>query len=173
MACNTSLTAILKGCSTNTGGLAAIYVVPSEFISATTVVAGEITAITMSGSAKFVEYSFNKNSASFTEEAAISLENGSTFYTTTTALTIPRRELAKRQSLSLILAGQRNVKLILKDNNGIFWYQGYANSANVTALGDGSGSAKGDGSKYSLTILSEEPELMYEVDPAIIAAIIS
>lgn len=174
MACNTQLTTITKGCSNNTGGLAAIYIIPSEFVSATTVSAsGEITGITLSGVAKFVSYEFNKNSASYVEDAKINLENGSTYHQVDTTLTIPRRELAKRQSLSLLLAGQRNVKLILKDNNGLYWFQGYSNSANLTALGEGSGKAKGDGSKYSLTIMSEEPDQMYEVDDAIIAALIS
>lgn len=171
MACNTTLTSILKSCDNNTGGVVKFYIAPEEFVSATTVSNGTITGITMSGSSNFVEYEFNKNSANYVEEAAISLENGSTYYTTTVTLTLPRREVAKRNSLALIAAGQRNVKIILKDGNGLYWYVGYANSANLTGLGEGSGTAKADGSKYSLTFIAEEPELMYEVDSAIITAI--
>ena len=173
MACNTSLTSILKTCDNNTGGVTKFYVVPSEFVTGTTQSAGTITAISMSGSANFVEYQFNKNTANYVEEAAISLENGSTFYTTTVTLSIPRREVAKRNSLALIAAGQRDLKIILKDGNGLYWYVGYANSANLTGLGEGSGTAKGDGSKYALTFIAEEPELMYEVDSTIIAGLIS
>ncbi len=173
MACNVSLTSILKSCSDNTGGISNIYIVPTEFISATTVTTGTVTTITMSGAAKFVSYEFNKNSASYVEEAAISLENGSTFYTTTLTLTIPRREVAKRNSLALVAAGQKNLNIIIKDMNGLYWYMGYANSANLSALGEGSGAAKGDGSKYSLSFIAEEPALMYEVSSGIIAAIVS
>ncbi len=173
MACNTTLSSILKTCDNNVGGLTKIYISPSEFISGVTVSNGEITNIQMSGSVNFVEYEFNKNSASYTEEAQINLDNGSTFYTTTVSLSIPRRDVSKRNSLALIAAGQRPLKLILKDGNGLYWYMGYANDANLTALGEGSGAAKGDGSKYSLTFVSEEPEQMYEVDDSIIAALIA
>ena len=58
MACNTSLTSILKDCSNNIGGITNFYVAPAEFVSATTLTTGTITAITMSGNSKFVEYQF-------------------------------------------------------------------------------------------------------------------
>lgn len=174
MACNTSLTSILKNCSNNIGGLTNIYIAPAEFVTAFTQTAGTITAInTSGGTAPFVEYQFNKNSASYVEEAGISLENGSTFYTTTTTLSIPRREVAKRNAIALVAAGQRNLYLILKDANGLYWLQGFSNYANLTALGEGSGTAKADGSKYSLTFLSEEPQLMFEVNSTIIANLIA
>ena len=173
MACNTSLTSILKSCDNNTGGVVKFYIAPSEFVTSTTVSAGTVTAISMSGSSKFVEYQFNKNTANYVEEAVISLENGSTFFKTTVTLSIPRREVAKRNSIALVAAGQRDLKIIVKDGNGLYWYVGYANSANLTALGEGSGTAKGDGSKYALNFESEEPELMYEVNSSIISTLIA
>jgi len=173
MACNTSLTSILKSCDNNTGGVTKFYIAPSEFVTGTTQANGTITAIGMSGASKFVEYQFNKNTANYVEDAAISLENGSTFYTTTVTLSIPRREVSKRNSIALVAAGQRDLKIILKDGNGLYWFVGYANSANLTGLGEGSGTAKGDGSKYSLTFIAEEPELMFEVNSAIITGIVA
>lgn len=171
MACNTSLTSILKSCDNNIGGLTQILIAPAEFVTGTTESNGTITTIGMSGASLFVEYQFNKNSANYVEEAAIDLTNGSTFYTTTTTLTIPRREVAKRNSIALIAAGQRDLKLILKDGNGIYWYMGYSNSSNLSGLGEGSGAAKADGSKYALTFLAEEPDQMYEIDSSIISAL--
>lgn len=171
MACNTSLTSILKSCDNNVGGLTTFLIAPSEFVSGMTASTGTITNIAMSGASTFVEFQFNKNSASYTEEAAIDLTNGSTYYTETVNLTIPRREVAKRNSIALIAAGQRDLKIIVKDGNGIYWMVGYANSANLTALAEGSGAAKADGSKYTLTFVAEEPELMQEVSSSIIAGI--
>lgn len=173
MSCNTSLTSILKNCENNIGGLKAVYISPVEFVTGVTVVAGQVTAIGMSGSVNFVEYQFNKNSANYVEDGAAALDAGSTVVTTTTTLTIPRRETAKSNSIRLLAAGQRDLYLILLDANGNYWFQGYSNYANLTAFGEGSGAAKADGSKYSLTFISEEPELMYTVDPSIITAIIS
>lgn len=173
MACNTSLVAILKDCSNNIGGVSSVYITPAESVTGSTSVNGVITSIGMSGGTNFVEFQFNKNSASYVEEAAFSLENGSTVYTTTLTMMIPRREVAKRNALALLAAGHRNLKIIIKDNNGLYWYMGELNSANLTGLGEGSGLAKADGSKYSLTFISEEPELMPEVDDTIIPALIS
>lgn len=171
MACNTSLTSILKSCDNNVGGLTTFLIAPEEFVTGTTVTAGTVTAINMSGSSNFVEFQFNKNSASYTEEAAIDLTNGSTYYTETVTLTIPRRDVDKRNAIALIASGQRNLKILVKDGNSIWWFVGYTNSANLTALSEGSGAAKADGSKYTLTFVAEEPELMYEVDSTIIAGI--
>jgi hypothetical protein len=173
MACNTSLTSILKGCDNNIGGLTHFYVIPTEFVTA--IVddgAGTITGVTVTSGSTFVEYEFNKNTANYTEEAAIDLVNGSTFYNQTVNLTIPRREVAKRNSLALIAAGQRNLNIIVKDANGLYWFVGRANGANLTAQGDGSGTAKADGSKYTLTFLAEEPEQMFEVRASIIPALL-
>jgi hypothetical protein len=172
MACNTNLTSILKGCDNNAGGLTNIYLAPAEQLESTTLVAGEVTAISMTASAQFVEFSVNKNSASYVEEAGIDLTAGSTFYTTTLTLTIPRREVAKRQSIALIAAGQRNLAIIIRDANGLYWFMGYAEYANLTGLGEGSGAAKADGSKYALTFLAEEAEMMPEVDSTIIPALL-
>lgn len=172
MACNTNLSSILKSCDNNIGGVTKFYIIPAERVTGATATLGTISTIGISGGTKFSEFEFNKNSASYTEEAAISFENGSTFYTTTVTLTIPRREKAKQIALALIAAGQRNLKIIVKDGNGIYWYVGYANSANLATLTEGSGAAKGDGSKYTLTFIAEEPDLMYEVDPVLITAII-
>lgn len=172
MACNTTLTSIIKGCENNIGGLTNIYLAPIELIISSTETAGEITTIDMEIGSQFEEYTFNKNSASYVEEAGIDLTAGSTFYTTTLTLTIPRREVAKRQSLALVSAGQRDLAIIMRDGNGLYWYMGVAEGANLTALGEGSGAAKADGSKYALTFLAEEAEAMPEVDSTIIPALL-
>ena len=173
MACNTELEEILKGCDNNVGGLKKVYILPEEFLSSITVVAGEVTAMTLTSTNKFKSFEFNKGGASYTEPSAISLENGSTYFTQTLTMTIPKRELAKRQALALLTSGQRNLKVIVQDMNGNYWYMGYENSANVTELGEGSGVAKADGSKYSLTLIAEEPEQMLSVDSSIIAALVA
>ena len=168
MSCNI-LTGIPKGCENNIGGITKFYITDFDGVTASCVT-GTASAITTTNA--FVEYEFNKNSSSFIEEAAISLENGSTYYTVTTNLVIPRKEVAKRNSLQLIAAGQQDLFIILKDGNGLYWTQGLTEGANLTAQGGGSGVVKADGSKYTLTFTSEEPEQMCELnDPAIIAAL--
>lgn len=166
---------ILKGCDNNIGGLKKIYVAPFASVE-TSEVDGVITGITMSAvglgaTCSFIEIEVNKNSSSYTEEAGIDLVNGSTFYTTTLSAMIPRREVAKRNAIALLAAGQQDLTVILQDGNGIYWMMGWQNGANLTAVGEGSGQAKADGSKYSLTFLAEEEEQMPEVNQSVITSI--
>lgn len=172
MACNTSLIAITKGCDNNAGGLTKFYVIPAEEINQTgfTISADTITAITMAASGNtWTEFEFNKNVANYEEVGTISLENGSTYFAQTVNLTIPRREAAKRAAIQLIASGQRDLQIIVKDGNGLYWFIGYANFANLTATGGGSGTVKGDGSQYTLTFLAEEPVQAFEVLASAIA----
>jgi hypothetical protein len=173
MACN--ILSCIKGCkNNNAGGLLKFYVADAESITGITETNGTVTAIATSGSTTgstvpaFYEFEFNKNSAQYVETGNIDLTNGSTFYTVETTLNIARREVAKRNAIQLLGAGQRDLIVIVKDANGIYWLQGKTNFANLTAVGEGSGLAKADGSKYSLTLTSEEPDMMPEVDSAII-----
>lgn len=172
MACNTSLISITKGCDNNAGGLTKFYVIPAESINQTgfTISADTITAITMAASGNtWTEFEFNKNVANYEEVGTISLENGSTYFAQTVNLTIPRREAAKRAAIQLIASGQRDLQIIVKDGNGLYWFIGYANFANLTATGGGSGTVKGDGSQYTLTFLAEEPVQAFEVLASAIA----
>ena len=172
MACNI-LSCIPRGCDSNAGGLLKFYLADAESITGITESNGTVTGIGLSGGTPaFYEFHMNKNSAQFIETGNIDLTNGSTFYTVVTSLHIARRDVAKRNSISLVASGQRDLILILQDANGIYWLQGKTNYANLTALGEGSGLAKADGSKYSLEFTSEEPEMMVEVDPAIIAGLL-
>ena len=102
MACNTNITGILKGCENNAGGLRRILIAAEEDVLTTTIVEGEVTDITMDASKLFQGFEFNKNSASYVEEAGIDLTAGSTFFTTTLTLNIARRDVAKRNSISEI-----------------------------------------------------------------------
>ena len=57
-----------------------------------------------------------------------------------------------------------------KDANGKYWYFPYMQ---LSASGEGSGTARADGSKYSVTLVAENEFLAYEVTmtPAALQAI--
>jgi hypothetical protein len=59
--------------------------------------------------------------------------------------------------------------VIVLDGNGKYWY---FEKVQVTAYGEGSGTAKADGSKYSLVLTAEAENLAYEVDADVIPTII-
>ena len=117
----------------------------------------------------FIPFEFRRNTGMYTEEAAIDLVNGSSFYTQTVTLIFHRREAAKSKAIKILGEGQRDLALVVGDANGKYWY---FPKAQLTAVTEGSGTAKADGSKYSVTFVAENEQLAYEVDATIIPDII-
>ena len=169
-----ALEGILKSCDNNTGGIYGIWITPQDNITAITpvdpsAVAGwEITGITLATPTLFENYYIRRNTSSFTEEAAIDLINGSSFVTATINLMFQRREADKSRSIKILGSGQQYLAAIVLDANGIYWYFPYLQ---VTGVAEGSGVARADGSKYQVTLLSENEYLAYTIDPAIIPAL--
>ena len=164
-----ALEGILKSCDNNTGGIYGIWITPQDNIASITpldpsAVAGwEITNITLAapGTTLFENYYIRRNTSSFTEEAAIDLINGSSFVTATISLMFQRREADKSRAIKILGSGQQYLTAVILDANGIYWYFPYLQ---VTGVAEGSGTARADGSKYAVTLLSENEYLAYEVD---------
>jgi hypothetical protein len=171
MSC-TTIEAIIKGCDNNIGSITKIYINDQENVTvdpSTDIDLANwiITAITVT--ADFEEFEFRRNTSNYTEEAAIDLINGSSFVTQTINLMFHRREGVKSRAIKILGEGQRDLAVIVLDGNGKYWY---FEKVQVTAYGEGSGTAKADGSKYSLVLTAEAENLAYEVDPDVIPTII-
>jgi len=171
-----ALEAILKSCDNNSGGIYGIWINQQDEIASITPTdpsAGlgwSITNITLSGLVLFENFYIRRNTSSFTEEAAIDLVNGSSFVTQTIALMFHRREADKSRAIKILGSGQQYLTAVVLDANGKYWYFPYLQ---VSAVAEGSGTARADGSKYAVTLVAENEYLAYEVDmlPAALAAI--
>ena len=168
MAC-TTLETILKGCDSNIGGITSILINDQDNVVGPIVEAGYIITDFGTLTDQFVPFEFRRNTGMYTEEAAIDLVNGSSYYTQTVTLIFHRREAAKSKAIKILGEGQRDLALVVGDANGKYWY--FPN-AQLTAVAEGSGTAKADGSKYSITFVAEAENLAYEVDAAEIPNII-
>lgn len=170
MACST-ITSILKSCDSNIGGIVSIYINDQDSLDANAIVVDSQWTITDFGTlaTQFVPFEFRRNTGMYTEEAAIDLVNGSSFITQTITLIFHRREASKSKAIKILGEGQRDLALVVGDANGKFWY--FAN-AQLTAVAEGSGTSKADGSKYSITFVAEAEQLAYEVVPSLIPDII-
>lgn len=168
MACNT-LTSITRGCDNNSGGIFTAYVFPIDDISNFTedTSTWNVTALDLTTPAVNIE--FTRNTSNYTEEGALDLINGSSFVNATINLVLTRREAAKSKAIKIMGEGQRYLGVVVGDANGKYWYFPYAQ---VSAYGDGSGTAKADGSKYSLTLTAQNDFLAKEVSPAIAASLL-
>ena len=174
MSCQ-ALEAILKSCDNNSGGIYGIWINQQDEIASITPAdpsAGlgwTITAITLQTPAVLFEnFYVRRNTSNFTEESSIDLVNGSSYVTQTINLMFHRREADKSRAIKILGAGQQYLAAVVLDANGIFWYFPYLQ---VSATGEGSGTARADGSKYSVTLVAENEYLAYEVDPSALAAI--
>ena len=168
MSC-TTLTAITKGCDNNIGGITAIYINDMDNVGIPTIDQTAYMVDAQTVTEPYEVFEFRRNTGNFTEESAVDFANGSSFVIATITLMFHRREASKSKAIKILSEGQRDLAIIVKDANGKYWYFPFAQ---LSATAEGSGTAKADGSKYSVTFIAENENLAYEVDPTIIAGLI-
>ena len=159
MSCE-ALISIEKPCDSNTGGIRTVWICQQENVTAATVSANEWTVSTLTLTANANVYAINRNTGNYTEETAQDLLNGSTLVTQTITLMFNRRDKDKSEAIHVLGSGQQYLAVFVLDANGKYWY---FENVQLTATGEGSGTARADGSKYSVTLLAEAEHLCYEV----------
>ena len=159
MSCE-SLQSIQKNCSNNIGGIKNVWVNQQDEISGVTVSGGAwiVSAITVGDPC--VPFAINRNTGNYTEDTAVDLINGSSFVTQTITLMFNRRDKDKSEAINVLGSGQQYLAVFIQDANDKYWY---FENVQLTATGEGSGTARADGSKYSITLLAESDHLAYEV----------
>ena len=170
MACNQTLSGLVKDCSPSMGGITEVLLANREDISAVSAVSGKISEITMASSAKFKRYTFARNTGSMTSTYTIDQASGVKYVTTDLLLQFNRMETAKRVEISALAVN--DLVAIVKDANEIYWYLGYDEPVNASA-GDGqTGTARGDANRYTITLQDNSKEMPMEVDSTIVPALI-
>lgn len=171
MSCE-ALEGIVKSCDNNSGGIYKVWINQQDNIDSFTLnptLSWTIDSITLNNPANiYTEFEIRRNTGSYTEEAAIDLINGSSYYTKTITLMFHRRDQSKSQAIKVLGAGQQYLNVIIQDANGKNWFFPFMQ---LTGASEGSGTARADGSKYSVTLLSEEEYLSYEVTDATVTSV--
>lgn len=171
MSCE-ALEGIVKSCDNNSGGIYKVWINQQDNIAEYTLnstLSWTIDSITLNDPANiYTEFEIRRNTGSYTEEAAIDLINGSSYYTKTITLMFHRRDQSKSQAIKVLGAGQQYLNVIIQDANGKNWFFPFMQ---LTGASEGSGTARADGSKYSVTLLSEEEYLSYEVTDATVTSV--
>lgn len=165
MAC-TSLVDLAKDCENNIGGATELIINDQDQVSSFTLTGHKITA--MSHLSAFKSIYFKRNVATLTEEEQIDLNEGSSFVKQTIELSLKRREAAKSAAIKIMGQGQRDLAMVMKDGNGLYWY---IQKAQLATNAGGLGKTKAEGSKYDLTFVAESEYLAYEIDAAVVADI--
>jgi len=169
MSCISFSGGISKTCDSNIGGVKTLLITDFDNIVSFTQSGGTVSSITMASQSYFYEFSFNRNSATYTEDLVKSVEAGSAMFEQTVSVTIPRRDVAKRNTLALLT--QRDLAVIIIDSNGYAWYPGEIEGMYLSESTSTSGTAKADGSNYTLTLKGFELDRAPAVALGIIAAL--
>ena len=169
MACSQTLAGMLRDCSSNMGGIKAVYMANFDDVASVTVsgTPETVTAITMAASKKFYAYYFNPNTSNVVTTARVNRENGSLYYESVLSLVFPKLDATKRVEVNAL--AQAGLMAIVEDNNGKCWLLG---KDEPMLLQDGgtaeTGTAKADRNGYALPFIDAQQQLPYPVDPEII-----
>lgn len=159
MSCE-ALISIVKPCDNNIGGIRNVWICHQDNVAAATVSANEWIVSTLTLTASSNAFAINRNSGNYTEDTAMDLISGSNLVTQTITLMFNRRDKDKSEAIHVLGSGQQYLAVFIEDANGLYWY---FENVQLTATGEGSGTARADGSKYSITLLAESDHLCYEV----------
>lgn len=154
MACLQTLKGLGRTCDTSMGGINEVYIANYEDITtiAYSTDNSEITGITMNSGAKFKKYWFRKGTGSLTKTLNVS-DNGSNYVSSDLVLQFDRMETRKRIEMAALSVG--DLVVLVKDANGVVWYLGEESPVRATA-GDGqTGTSRGDGNRYTITLQDE------------------
>jgi hypothetical protein len=171
MACVSFSGGIGKTCDSNIGGVNKLYITDLDNIVSYTQAGGTVSAITLATASYFYEFEFNRNSATYTEDLVKDVAVGSALFEGTLTVTIPRRDVAKRNTLALLT--QRDLAVIFRDSNGLYWYPGAVEGMYLSESTSTTGTAKVDGSNYVLTLKSFELERAPGVASGIVNALVA
>ena len=174
-----ALTSISKDCLNSIGGVDEVLLNDLADIASVTITSGEVTAIALDGGSPvyFQAYQMTRDSSVLSHTAEVDTTAGSTLYAQTLTLQFKRQELAKRNSVMLMAAGQRDLVALVKDNNGQWWLAGYSpdltQGLQLTGGESSTGTAKSDMNGYVVELSNQLPERPYPVDSSIIAALLA
>ena len=163
MACNIT-SGIALDCMDSIGGIKVAYLgINLSWTSFTYGTNSIIVGATGAGvTQSFYEYELPKDTGSITETFNISNTNGTAFYSQALTINLQKLDAAKRAQL-LLLSRNRNITMIVVDNNDKIWMLGQTRGGVLTQGTSVTGVAPGDANQYSITITADEPAMMYEV----------
>jgi hypothetical protein len=139
-------------CKDAVGGLQKVFMCDYDTLGNLTITDGVLTAI--SGTPDLFEYDI-KGTSNVEQTITTSRDNGTTFYEQTLTLVLTKLDAPTQVELQSVIAGRPHVFVL--DNNGNYLALGLTRGCDVTGGSISTGSALGDMSGYTLTIVGQEP----------------
>lgn len=166
-----------KGCLDAVAGVkkAWIYKHSDVDVSASTVVSGEVTVMTLvaapSSATPLFSYEFFSETALGEATSTTSKQNGTTFYDQTVTFPIAKLDIATQLELQSLVTMESGV--ILEDNNGAYWVYGWNNGLTNNGTKSSTGTALGDANGYQVALSGSEPLMPLNILLATFTALIN
>tara|TARA_A100001011_G_scaffold318040_1_gene337666 strand:- start:6554 stop:7105 length:552 start_codon:yes stop_codon:yes gene_type:complete len=151
MACNVTRGRAIN-CKDIQAGISAIYITDFGGYGTITESGGEIT--NMAGTFTAFRYDVNGAGNSFTTTATSSKDTGTSFFSTTLSLTLPK--LSKEDNAELKLLAYGRPHIVVADRNGNAFLLGKINGCSLSTATMVSGDARGDMAGYTLEFIADE-----------------
>ena len=175
MACNAyTIAGLVNDCARSKGGIKNVYIANYEDV--VSVKNGEdgndekITAITMKEGKKFKKYYFRPNTSSHSDALTRDDANGVNYVTSTLSLVFTRQDTLKRIEMTALCVN--DLAVIVEDANGYITYLTKDAPATATEAAGDTGTAAGDGNKYTITLSADNETFPYEVTAQALASVI-
>jgi len=153
---------IALDCINGLGGVKEMYVFAGDWNGVTvTETAGEVSGI--AGTGTFYQFYLPKDTASVTESINVSNANGTVFYQPELTAIFQKLDAAKRNQI-LLLAQNRDLRVVFVDNNNTSWLMGNVRGCVMSAGSGATGTAVGDLNGYTITLQGQEPAPMVPLD---------
>ena len=163
-----TLTGLSTDCENNIGGIKKAIITTFKEDQYTLDASGN-TITGVNSSATWYLYTFRKESGNFTSTLNVDAPNGVNYVSTEINLVFARMESKKRLEMKALTLDDVNVVIV--DSNGKYWGFGVNEPVNATAGTAETGTARGDGNKYSLTLTDYDSSYPRELSAEAITAL--
>lgn len=170
MSCNQTLSGLGRDCGTSMGGIKTVYIANYDDVTNVSLTEDKVGVIEMAESKKFLQYHFKKGTGSMTSTLTVDGANGVNYVTTDLVLSFLKMETTKRIEIAALAVNE--LAIIVEDANGKYWYLGYDEAVTASAGTGETGTARGDGNKYTITLQDTSKSYPYEVDADVLTSLI-
>jgi hypothetical protein len=161
-------------CENNAGGVLDILVADKcQIADYTESSPGVVDSITMETGAQFYRIETQRLTASFEENETNNFDNGSKFFDHILNIVVARRDVARRNAIAGLGAGQKDLVFLVKDSNSTWWEMGLEEGIKLLTSTGGSGTKKEDLNGYTIQFTGQSSDLMSTVDSGIIDALLT
>jgi hypothetical protein len=159
----------VQDCSNFFGGVKNVFIIEYPNLSAITIVAGVVTALTKVTGKFFRKYEIEAHTGEADDNLTVKPEMGTR--STKQSVKFPINGMSASVRAEIELLAQNRLIFVIEDNNGIFYMYGKDFGLRLQSVKAGTGKALGDRSGYDFVFEGEEKFLAFSVEAGVAAVL--